>query len=99
MNPEGGEDKVSKLNNWFSVAKNFIWVFGLVLIVLYKFQEQENTNLNQDIQLRAVRDEYRYYNTRAEKLSEDLYSLRLEVNTLKTKLDSEHSRMEREYRR
>jgi len=98
MNSVEGDTSVSKLSAWVSLGKNFVWIIGLIVVALYKFQEQENINLNQDIQLRAIREEYRYYNTRAEKLDDELHSIRLEVTTLKTKQESEQ-RMNREYRR
>ena len=94
MNSGDGEDKVSKLDSWLSVAKNFIWIIGLILVAIYKFQEQENTNLNQDLQIRAMREEYRYYDTKLDKTDSELHALQLELNTLKAKQE-----FNREYRR
>lgn len=57
---ESIESSVSKLDRWVSLFKNVLWLIGIILLGMYKFQQLENQNNAQDLQLEHIRQEHKY---------------------------------------
>lgn len=48
------DNKVSNINNWFTLVKNGIWVLGLVAIVAIKLNSIDNVNASQDEKIARI---------------------------------------------
>lgn len=89
MSQENESKGDAKLPVWFSVAKDFIWIIGIIVVVLYKFQEQENINKTQDVQLSMMIAEHKQLYGKLESLNDALTQLVLEVTTLRIQRESD----------
>lgn len=47
-----------KINAWFSVAKNFSWLFGLIALVAISFQSLDNRIMRLEAETTRVSDAY-----------------------------------------
>ena len=92
MNSENETRVESKLPAWMSVLKDFIWIIGLVVIVVYKFQEQEAVNKTQDMQIQMMMNEHRQLYMELEKLNGSISELLIAVTTLKIQRESDNGR-------
>ena len=92
MNSESETRVENKLPAWMSVLKDFIWIIGLVVIVVYKFQEQEAVNKTQDMQIQMMMNEHRQLYMELEKLNGSISELLIAVTTLKIQRESDNGR-------
>lgn len=51
------EDEGSKFNSWITIARNAIWVVGLVVVVAIKLTSIDNVNVSQEEKIARIQEE------------------------------------------